>query len=422
MRSVWDRHGGDVVAGARAALGRGRLELITCSATHCYLPGHDARRAKASARSSSSACAASSGSSAAARSGCGLPECAYHPSFDEEIARRRHSLHDRRHARRHARAPAAAVRRARADRVAERRRVLRARSPSRAARCGRATKATRATRTTAISTATSASTFRRASSMGEVAGDGSRLMTGLKYFRITGKRRQKQPYQPGRRARARRGSTRATSSSTARRRWTTSRARCPAPPIVVAPYDAELYGHWWFEGPHVPRGRVSPARDSTNGERRSDHAARIPRAASGRRAGDARARRRGAPAATARSGSARGGVDPGVTCTTRRDTRAGSSNTHRDADGRRGRRARSSRCASSCSFSRATGPSSSRRARRAVTRSRVSGRTSTALRNLGHFVENDVASNDDAKWLDDVCARDNFLWQLDSQKLRAPFD
>ena len=23
------------------------------------------------------------------------------------------------------------------------------------------------------------------------------------------------------------------------------------PPIVVAPYDAELFGHWWFEGPDV---------------------------------------------------------------------------------------------------------------------------------------------------------------------------
>src|SRR4030095_2850252 len=22
------------------------------------------------------------------------------------------------------------------------------------------------------------------------------------------------------------------------------------PPIVVSPYDAELFGHWWFEGPH----------------------------------------------------------------------------------------------------------------------------------------------------------------------------
>ena len=35
--------------------------------------------------------------------------------------------------------------------------------------------------------------------------------------------------------------------------------------IVVAPYDAELYGHWWFEGPHLPRlpdpqGALRPGR------------------------------------------------------------------------------------------------------------------------------------------------------------------
>src|SRR6202042_1069868 len=33
--------------------------------------------------------------------------------------------------------------------------------------------------------------------MGEGGGDGARLMTGLKYFRITGKDVDKQPYQPG---------------------------------------------------------------------------------------------------------------------------------------------------------------------------------------------------------------------------------
>lgn len=22
------------------------------------------------------------------------------------------------------------------------------------------------------------------------------------------------------------------------------------PPIVLCPYDAELYGHWWYEGPY----------------------------------------------------------------------------------------------------------------------------------------------------------------------------
>ena len=26
-------------------------------------------------------------------------------------------------------------------------------------------------------------------------------------------------------------------------------AHMDRPPIVVSPYDAELFGHWWFEGP-----------------------------------------------------------------------------------------------------------------------------------------------------------------------------
>src|SRR5207244_3138877 len=78
--------------------------------------------------------------------------------------------------------------------------------------------------------------------------DGKRISTGIKYFRITGKTDQKQVYD---------------------RAWALERAADHAgnfmfnrerqvewlapvmdrPPIVVAPYDAELFGHWWFEGP-----------------------------------------------------------------------------------------------------------------------------------------------------------------------------
>ena len=25
--------------------------------------------------------------------------------------------------------------------------------------------------------------------------------------------------------------------------------RIDRPPLIVSPYDAELYGHWWYEGP-----------------------------------------------------------------------------------------------------------------------------------------------------------------------------
>jgi len=77
---------------------------------------------------------------------------------------------------------------------------------------------------------------------------GFRINTGLKYWRITGPTEAKEPYQPD---------------------WAKDRASIHAEdfihhrhqqiaglaggmdrrPIVVAPYDAELFGHWWFEGP-----------------------------------------------------------------------------------------------------------------------------------------------------------------------------
>jgi 1,4-alpha-glucan branching enzyme len=79
--------------------------------------------------------------------------------------------------------------------------------------------------------------------------DGIRVNLGIKYYRITGKTDHKEPYN---------------------RQWALDRAAEHAgnflfnrekqvewlsgvfqdrKPIVVAPYDAELYGHWWFEGP-----------------------------------------------------------------------------------------------------------------------------------------------------------------------------
>lgn len=78
--------------------------------------------------------------------------------------------------------------------------------------------------------------------------DGQRIHTGIKYYRITGKTEHKQPYNP---------------------EWAKNKAELHAgnfmfnrekqigflnekmdrPPIVVCPYDAELFGHWWYEGP-----------------------------------------------------------------------------------------------------------------------------------------------------------------------------
>ncbi len=78
--------------------------------------------------------------------------------------------------------------------------------------------------------------------------DGVRIHTGIKYHRITGETQDKQPYV---------------------RQWALDRAAEHAgnfmfnrhrqveylyealkrKPILVSPYDAELFGHWWFEGP-----------------------------------------------------------------------------------------------------------------------------------------------------------------------------
>ena len=43
------------------------------------------------------------------------------------------------------------------------------------------------------------------------------------------------------------------------------------------------------------------------------------------------------------------------------------------------------------------------------------------LRHLGHLVETGIIEGDDATWLEDVCSRDNFLWQMGSDDLRRTF-
>jgi len=82
-----------------------------------------------------------------------------------------------------------------------------------------------------------------------IAHNGVRVNTGIKYYRITGKDCEKDYYDV---------------------RWAMDSAEKQAghfmdcrkaqienlagymdvPPIITCPYDAELYGHWWYEGPY----------------------------------------------------------------------------------------------------------------------------------------------------------------------------
>ena len=81
-----------------------------------------------------------------------------------------------------------------------------------------------------------------------IANNGVRVSTGIRYHRITGKTEQKDVYdlqwaqdsvnmQAGHFFDCRTRQIDYLSQQT------------DNPPIIVCPYDAELYGHWWYEGP-----------------------------------------------------------------------------------------------------------------------------------------------------------------------------
>ncbi len=78
--------------------------------------------------------------------------------------------------------------------------------------------------------------------------DGRRCNLGIKYYRITGPGPDKQPYDfEAARARAELHADHFLRSRLRQVEELKKRLGCT--PFVVAPYDAELFGHWWYEGP-----------------------------------------------------------------------------------------------------------------------------------------------------------------------------
>ena len=76
--------------------------------------------------------------------------------------------------------------------------------------------------------------------------DGIRVQTGIKYHRVTGKTEHKQPYS---REAAERKAREHASRFVEDRLREVGALHMDRPPAIVAPFDAELFGHWWFEGP-----------------------------------------------------------------------------------------------------------------------------------------------------------------------------
>ena len=78
--------------------------------------------------------------------------------------------------------------------------------------------------------------------------DGVRINTGIKYYRITGPGNHKEPYEP----QSARNAAADHAGNFMFNRQKQVEYLCDfvhKKPIIVSPYDAELFGHWWYEGP-----------------------------------------------------------------------------------------------------------------------------------------------------------------------------
>jgi len=78
--------------------------------------------------------------------------------------------------------------------------------------------------------------------------EGIRINTGLKYYRITGEGSHKEPYVPAWAEEKAAGHA----GHFIHARWHQIKSiheKTGKEPVIVSPYDTELYGHWWYEGP-----------------------------------------------------------------------------------------------------------------------------------------------------------------------------
>ncbi|MBU1523363.1 MAG: DUF1957 domain-containing protein [Candidatus Omnitrophica bacterium] len=80
-----------------------------------------------------------------------------------------------------------------------------------------------------------------------ISPDGARISTGIKYYRITQAGPHKEPYSPeaaSEKAAEHAGNFMFNREKQAEHLYSILGRK----PIITAPYDAELFGHWWFEG------------------------------------------------------------------------------------------------------------------------------------------------------------------------------
>jgi 1,4-alpha-glucan branching enzyme len=83
---------------------------------------------------------------------------------------------------------------------------------------------------------------------GHLEGPGERIFTGFKYWAVTGRTNDKVPYDPM--AAQAKAAQHASQFIADRARSALAASKLmERPPLMVCPFDAELFGHWWLEGP-----------------------------------------------------------------------------------------------------------------------------------------------------------------------------
>jgi 1,4-alpha-glucan branching enzyme len=242
---TWDRACGDVLGALRAHAREGRIELWTSTATHAYLPG--LLSAPASIRAQLRLGLRGFEALAGVRPrGLWLPECAYDPRLGPDLAAAgvRYTVLD-------AHGIALASPRPPSGVLAP---IL---GPSGVAFFARDPEAARDVWSREVGYPGDPwyREFYRdvgfdlpeAELSGQLGPDGTRLMTGLKPYRITGPGPHKDPYDPE----AALGRAREHARHFVEKREAIARraAGQVQGPLFVEPFDAELFGHWWFEGP-----------------------------------------------------------------------------------------------------------------------------------------------------------------------------
>jgi 1,4-alpha-glucan branching enzyme len=253
--ATFERHGGDVLAALVRHHREGRLDLFTTSATHAFLPGLAPSPAWLRAQLEIGRRAFES-MTGLAPPGLWLPECAYAPSIDEALARAgaRFTVLDA-----HGIAlgePRPSVATLMTERGALIVPTAAIESAAGVIYFGRDLWAGRTV--WAMDGYPSDPAYREfhrdlgfdapeSQLLGELGPDGTRIATGLKLHRITGPGPHKAPYEPEP-ARARAAAHAATFADD-RARFFAALPRRRAPPLSVVPFDAELFGHFWHEGP-----------------------------------------------------------------------------------------------------------------------------------------------------------------------------